>query len=1024
MSDIIRQNYDDYIYLEIPKEIPLDAEQIKKLQAIAGEAKGQSKKIVFSPPTNFKIATKDQSSFLNALKKDLGDKILFVPQEGLQWSKSWNKFFELGFPLVEKHKGILWATGKGMHRQIQTLELGKTLYLQCSGNMNIKDFSVELDKALERLPESCKIQTVPVSISLGNVSVWSYLEGALIIDIANVFVLNKGFFQALTQSLQKKNLTPDSENIYFFTSGLFQSWLLKQGLETKSLHEISNIIHVMPDTDKQYNEIVASEVRALAKLSTKQSPPMVFLSYQVKGKEQSIRTIESFYPDIIITEEISDANYLKQHLPEDLAKRLYSITPSNDPGLLILSPEMISQGYDLSLYSEYLISRYRNNRGFPNDTYIYYMNAQAAYLKKVTAFFIMEFDYLLEQKQKDILGSLAECEPKGEKQGSFTISLLQDKILKLDMELPLSMQGASTLLSRYPQLFAHHYNELCSPLRLFLRSDPSLDMIQSSLHLVHDYNELSLKQEGFWLEARLQENHSVLTIKSNADKSLEKRCFSFFAILNGSDVFHRLPDKEIFISLISTLWENYQNDFKHQSQGFLITLTASAESSEMKVFQSEINRLVFREEGKDEQTKVQMMATFPYHKGSQRALLKLISHLFTKNPQDFKENAWRFACFEAVPQIVANCTMEQNISLDLSIDGDRWCCIFSSSSKEKNTIADRSRKMFDSGAGKVHIAENGRSITLIRNPKPDDMEIVADKEEESLHQELESLQENTILQDLEDQKSKEAEERSLRLQKIYDKALSTYNKKYGFEENELEPSETQKPSAKTLEQALKIKIMQRKQPDLSHIKKRRNIMLGVGAFFFVLLVGFLSYAFLGEIKPTNEGLFLVDTESPLFVPPASSGPQIAIALPPGPAKDLVEEICQTINLGRTLDHDQINAMIKKLYFCEESFKACPDIYNLMGRLFWYKIHLDQYEKYFSSVLREQWKKESLLAFELALQKYRQNQFHSNFRIAISGWQAERRIYPENQNQISYSTNQEAMQDVEKIIEQIKKITIQ
>lgn len=47
MSDIIRQNYDDYIYLEIPKEIPLDAEQIKKLQAIAGEAKGQSKKIVF-----------------------------------------------------------------------------------------------------------------------------------------------------------------------------------------------------------------------------------------------------------------------------------------------------------------------------------------------------------------------------------------------------------------------------------------------------------------------------------------------------------------------------------------------------------------------------------------------------------------------------------------------------------------------------------------------------------------------------------------------------------------------------------------------------------------------------------------------------------------------------------------------------------------------------------------------------------------------------------------------------------------
>lgn len=1021
MSDIIRQNYNEYIYLEVPQDLALDAQNIKNLNGTIAEAREQSRKVIFSLPPNFKIANKEQSSFLNALKKDMADKILFVPQEGLQWSKSWNKFLEMGFPVVEKHKGVSWATNKIPPKKIQTIEIGKTLYLHCSGNITAKEFAAELDKILGRLPEEYQMQSLPFSVPLGDMTIWSYLQGALIIDVANVFLLKKDFFQALKITLEQRGLSPESDNIYFFTSGLFQSWLIKQGLDTKKIHEIGNIFHVMPDTDKQYDEVVGSEIRALAKFSIKQS--LIFMNYQIKGKEQSLKAVEMFYPDIIVVEEISDANYLKQQLPEELAKRLYNITPSNDPGLLILSPELISQGYDLGLYSEYLISRYRNNRGFPNDTYIYYMNAQATYLKKVTAFFIMEFDYLLEQKQKDILGSLSECAPKEDRQGNFTISLLQDKILKLDAELPLSIQGASTLLSRYPQLFPHHYNELCSPLRLFLRSDTSLDMIQSSLHLVHDYNELSLKQEGFWLEARLQEKNAVLTIKSNADKSLEKRCFSFFAILNGSDVFHRLPDKEIFISLISTLWENYQSDFSHQNQGFLITLTASTDSSEMKVFQSETNRLVLREEDKDGNIKVQMMGTFPYHKGSQRALLKLISHLFTKNPQDARENAWRFACFEAVPQVVANCAMDQKISLDLSIDGDRWCCIFSSSSKEMNTIAERSKKVFEAGAEKVHISDNGRAITLIRNPRQDELEVVLEKEEVSLQQELENLQENTILKDLEDQKSKEAEERSLRLQKIYDKALSSYNKKYGFDEAELEtaPYDTRKFTAKSLEEALKIKVMQRKQPDLTHIKKRRNAMLGIAAFFFVLVVAFLCYAFFGEIKPTGDGLYLVETDSPAYTPVVTAEPKIAIELPLSPAKDLVEEMCQTINSGRPLDHDQINAMLKKLYFCEEKLKNCPDVPHLIGKLFWYKLHIDQYEKHFSIAWKDQWKKEALSALETALQGYRQNQYQSSIRINIAGWQPERRIYPETQNQIYYASFQEAMQGIEKTLEQIKKM---
>ena len=817
MPTISSQNHEQYSYIEVPKGAILNKEMLEELSDQVQQSRQQKKKTLISLPPHYNIEQQQQSDFFQLLKQSIKSGSVIVPQQGLKWSWAWHKIVDAGFPVVEYHKALLWATGQSIPSGIDMQQIDSTVYLRCAGNIDrhIDDLAKMMKKILAGLPLKGEITSSPQTVATEHGQIWTYLRQALIIDVANVFLLRKNFFQTLLDIFKKYKLAANAPGLYFVTSGVFQTWMLKHCLDVDNINEIGNVIRVMPDNDKNYDKIVRHEVKALNKQCQQLSPSPVLLIHQVQGADRAGKVIRRFYPDIVIVDAISDATYLKEKLPVGIQEKVYHVTPANNADLMILGPQLITQGYDLQLFGEYLISRYRNYHGHPNDTYIYYLNTRPESLKKATSFFMYEFDQILGDSERPVLDRLVKCETEAEEQGSFVISLLENSILRLDIDLPLTAGGSSTFLSSYPELFPHHFAELCGSLRLFLKGESADALTQVNIHLVDDFNEFTIKQPGFWIEVRLEEKQSILTIKSDPDEKLEKRCFSIFALLNASNIFNRLPDKEILIEIISLLWENYSHS--RVQQGFLITLIASAHGSDLKVFQSENNRIMLKEAGEDGQLNLQFIGSFPYQRNIQRRLMKLLSLFFTVSQEDSQENTWRFGCFEAASQTFANGQSENTVNVNFSIQGDRWSAQFLSDTREPYIMPDRSRQTIEAGAQKVYISPIGREIKLIRNPTPEDLE---EREPEvTLEKELQNLEANAILQQVEDEKSKEAAARSLRLQSLYDSALKAHNKKYGFDEDEIAAEEKK---GKSLEEALRIKMYQRKRPDQTRLKKNQT----------------------------------------------------------------------------------------------------------------------------------------------------------------------------------------------------------
>ena len=72
-------------------------------------------------------------------------------------------------------------------------------------------------------------------------------------------------------------------------------------------------------------------------------------------------------------------------------------------------------------------------------------------------------------------------------------------------------------------------------------------------------------------------------------------------------------------------------------------------------------------------------------------------------------------------------------------------------------------------------------------------------------------------------------------------------------------------------------------------------------------------------------------------------------------------------------HNELNALIKDLYQAskQQKYQDSPDIFNMIGRLFWYKIYIDRFEHYFDKKWIELWRREADKAFSAAVVRYKQ-----------------------------------------------------
>jgi len=961
---IISKKEAQYFYYEIPQGLALDKATLQQLRQMILKSKGSVKKWLIALPPNFNMDEPAYKAFLSFLRGTFPSQIMFVAQEGVKWGSGWDILVDTDFLVADKGKAIEWATKEPSPGAIQLLDFKTIRYLKWKGlaSSALLQFAKTLEKALLGFELKVKPAAKPFSIALEKSTLWSSMANMLIFDISSLSLVDQKFFKTLNTILEKAKLKPNHTCLYFITSSCFQTWMATKVLGT--IREAGNIIRVLSEKQPLSTDTIKIELESLYKQSQQFKPTPFILSHQVTGLQNALQLCAQFYPDLVIVDDISDSNALQSELGPGLKDKIHHITPASDPGVRLLSPELITKGYDIQLFGEYLLSRYRNGRGYPNDTYFYYLDAKPTHLKKVSNFFLMEFAEILPTTYQRTIQKVAECETKEDLQGSFAISLLQQKILKLDIRLPFTNQGGAQFLNNYEELFPEHCKVLCGPLRLLLRGDRDLPT-EAVLHLTDEYNEFLIRQQGFEIEARFQAGKAGLTVKAAPDANLERRCFTLFALLNSSEVFAALPDKEVLIEIISLLWKNYSSKSK---EGFLITLTTTDQSSRMKIYQSESNRVFLEASKHNDQIELAFLANISYHKDTARQLLKIVSLIFNENsPQS---NQWRFGCFEALSQVTGNTITEQKLTLELGIKGKTTRLIVISSARDFNMIPGKSQKIMEAGSDRVYITPDSRQISMVKNPEADAPEIA--QLSANIQQELENLQEKTILQEVEDEKAKEAQERSVRFQKVYDQALNVYNKRYGFEEG----TGKAESSGVTLEQAVSTHVIQRRESQFGR-RVRMTIYITLLAGLGVLAL-FYTVALKAKVKPQGEGLILQEsteasptTTTGVEAGPDVTGPNSALGQAEfDPAKDLVLLICYELNNPVAPTQEQLNSMLKRLHFCAEQLKQ-SDVYHLIGRIYLYKIHLDREENLFSQQWVIRWKEEGKRAFLKAQELYQQ-----------------------------------------------------
>lgn len=1010
-------------YYELPQGVALSQAILQEWETMLRTSAIQHKKCLLCLPPHFTFDKPAWESFIDFLKESLHGQYMFVSQEGVKWGDGWLSIIQANVPIAEKVKGIAWITQQETPpTSVNLYDFNKQIrYVKFTGlaNQAIQQFPKVLEQAISGFDMRTKATLKPIVLASTPHITWSCFSNAIIFDVAVLQMLDGRFFKAIASMLRKHNMKPDSTGLYFVTASCFENWIARSAIG--AIREVSNIVRVV--SEHANPDAVKFEVENLYQQCQNMRPSPFILTHQVEGIEMAGKLLEQFYPDIVVADDVSDANTLRTKVGPSLQEHIYHVTPANDPGMRLLQPQLITKGYDINLFAEYLLSRYNNLHGSPNDTYFYYLDAQPTSLKKGSNFFLMEFAEILSPEHQKTIQKVAECETKPNSQGSFTISVLQQKILKLDLRLPFTNQGGAQFLNNYKELFAQHCQMLCEPLRLFLKGDRDLPTI-AVLHLGDDYNEFLIRQQGFEIEARFQAMKAVLTVKAAPSESLERRCFALFTLLNSSSVFSHLPDKEILIEIISLMWKNYTQSGKPQEgQGFLITITATEQNCRMKIYQSEQNRIFLEALEENGEKKVTLLANIPFLKDSQKHLLKIVSLLYTdKSPQ---ANNWRFACFEAMSQVTANTIAPQKMTLEFGLKGTTQRAIIISSSKDFNVIQAKSRSVIEAGADRSHITQDCRQISMAKNPSPHDPEIA--QLSTHLQDELNNLQEKAILQEVQDEKDKEAQARSLKFQKIYGQALESYNQKYGFTSETQETSDSQ-VSGKTLVQALSTNVMRRKEnPEKAKIQKILIITLASIAAVFIILT---TIMFSLEGKPTGDtGMIWQDAENPRYSaeqsatePKVNSTVQNNTSNNPIPnlsienyaSGDIINTVCFTTNSDAPPTQEELNAMLKMLYF---SKIKDADTQNMTARLYLYKIYLDREEKLFKPEQKEKWLQEVLLKFASAKEEYQKNPARSNINICLNTWKPEKFCNPnENIQVIQYNSPQDAVIDIQLILD--------
>ncbi|WP_372368314.1 hypothetical protein [Candidatus Uabimicrobium sp. HlEnr_7] len=105
--------------------------------------------------------------------------------------------------------------------------------------------------------------------------------------------------------------------------------------------------------------------------------------------------------------------------------------------------------------------------------------------------------------------------------------------------------------------------------------------------------------------------------------------------------------------------------------------------------------------------------------------------------------------------------------------------------------------------------------------------------------------------------------------------------------------------------------------------------------------------------------------------------------------EMVKSICVALFTDNP-SQELFNRELKKIYFYSLKKQLSADLLNLQGRLFWYKVHLNNQEKMCADFWSIRWKGCAAQSWRMAKQRY-SNDF-SKFCLYIQEWMPEKEMF--------------------------------
>lgn len=223
---------------------------------------------------------------------------------------------------------------------------------------------------------------------------------------------------------------------------------------------------------------------------------------------------------------------------------------------------------------------------------------------------------------------------------------------------------------------------------------------------------------------------------------------------------------------------------------------------------------------------------------------------------------------------------------------------------------------------------------------------------------------------------------------------------------------------------------------ISCVKYERDIRLRKIYIVSTIIIGLAGLVFLIVFyKGLGIGGTVTREQSTPIPTPAVSANQTTLPIPIHKMPELKDAYTFEVNilqrLYRTPKPSQMlfNELLKEIYSAEKDKKYLNsplrgDIYNLTGRLYYYKIYIDRKDKLCEPNLLDKknwkkiWKEKALEAFEKAKKNYQSPNAKTAINYFILDWMPERSQAIDS-TYVKYNNVQEAISDIEKWVNMVK-----